>query len=51
MAPAVPHCFRLLPHREELAVSFATFKAGSSIAAKIPMIAITTSNSTKVNFD
>ena len=42
-------CFRLLTHPAVRARSLALLNAGNSIAAKIPMMAITTSNSIKVN--
>jgi hypothetical protein len=41
----------LLWHSLDFAASFAFFSAGSRRLARIAMIAITTSNSTKVNFD
>jgi hypothetical protein len=45
----VPICFKLLVQDIARALSRALDKAGSSIAAKIAMIAITTSNSMRVN--
>lgn len=42
-------CFRLFMQTVRLAFSLALAKAGNSIAARIAMIAITTSNSIKVN--
>ena len=45
----IPICFMLLAHAEALAVSRALLKAGSSMAAKIAIIAITTSSSISVN--
>jgi hypothetical protein len=48
MATVTPSCFRLLTHEIDRAFSRALLSAGSSIAAKIAMIAITTNNSIKV---
>ena len=48
MANASPICFRLLTQEMLFALSLATFNAGSSIAARIAMIAITMSNSINV---
>jgi len=45
---ANPICFRLLEHCARRAASRAACTAGSSRAIKIPMIAMTTSNSTSV---
>jgi hypothetical protein len=46
---ANPICFKLLVHWLLLAASRAAWTAGRSKAIKIPIIAITTSNSTNVN--
>src|SRR5213593_3728617 len=46
---AVPICFRLLAHVACRAFSRAWAKTGKRIAAKMAMIAITTSNSIRVN--
>src|SRR5581483_5295376 len=46
---ATPSCFRLLAQTLRLAFSFAACNAGKSIAARIAMIAITTSSSIRVN--
>src|SRR6266851_5717545 len=46
-----PSCRRLLLHPAESAAFFARFSAGSSIAARIAMMAITTSSSIKVKAD
>src|SRR5258708_37030339 len=45
---ARPHCFRLLMQFVRLARSFAFAKAGKSIAARIAIMAMTTSNSISV---
>ena len=45
----VPIVFRLFLQEAVFAVSRARFSAGSSMEARIAMIAITTSNSIKVN--
>jgi hypothetical protein len=44
-----PHCFRLFAQEALRAASRARARAGSSIAASIPIIAITTSSSINVN--
>src|SRR5262245_58590268 len=44
----IPICFRLFTHEMRLAFSLAIESAGNSIAARMAMIAITTSNSIKV---
>src|SRR5438132_4946931 len=44
-------CFTLFWHCERTALSLALAKAGSSIAAKMAMMAITTSSSIRVNAD
>src|SRR5206468_509014 len=49
MLTASPHCLRLLAHWIFIALAFALDSAGSNIAAKIAMMAITTSNSINVN--
>src|ERR1700760_3830295 len=49
MVIAKPHCFRLLTQVSRLALAFAEFRAGKSSPARIAMMAITTSNSIKVN--
>ena len=49
MTQAVATCFRLLRHWEDLARPRAWFSAGSSIEARIAMIAITTRSSISVN--
>ena len=46
---AVRNCFMLLAQEVRRAASRARLRAGSSIAAKIAMMAITTSNSMSVN--
>src|SRR5512143_118455 len=46
---ATPICFMLLWHCAALALSLALAKAGRSSAARIAMMAMTTSNSIKVN--
>src|SRR5436190_3767043 len=46
---ATPHCLRLLAHRMRTARSLALLKAGKRSAARIAMIAITTSSSMSVN--
>src|SRR5690606_28144414 len=43
-----PHCLRLLWHEARLAASRARARAGNRMAARIPMMAITTSSSSKV---
>ena len=43
-------CFRLLRQLDDLAVARALFRAGSSIEARIAMIAITTRSSINVKF-
>jgi hypothetical protein len=43
-----PICRKLLAHATRLALSFAFASAGNSIAARIAMMAMTTSNSIKV---
>src|SRR5690554_4597230 len=47
----VPHCLRLLAQLARLAASLARDSAGSRMAARIPMMAMTTSNSISVNPD
>ena len=42
-------CLQLLMHWMSLALALARLSAGSNMAAKIAMIAITTSNSMRVN--
>ena len=49
MAPAVPFCFNWFMHVMALALLRAEFKAGSSMPAKIAMMAITTRSSINVN--
>src|SRR5690348_3325826 len=49
MVHASVSCFWLLKHVAACALSFALLNAGSSIAARMAMIAITTSNSISVN--
>ena len=49
MVEARPTCFMLLTQLMAWAFCFALLKAGSNIAAKIAIIAMTTSNSIKVN--
>jgi hypothetical protein len=49
MAVAVPICLRLLRHEVDLADSFAWAKTGKRIAARMAMIAMTTSSSIRVN--
>src|ERR1043166_10111364 len=51
MTPARVTCLRLLTHLRACARCFAADKAGNSMAARIPMIAMTTSNSIRVNPD
>src|SRR5262245_47585087 len=46
---ARPHCFSLLTHWMRRARALALARAGSNMAAKIAIIAITTSSSIKVN--
>src|SRR5262245_46134623 len=46
---AKPSCFWLLRQLTRWARAFAVDKAGSNNAARMPIMAITTSNSTKVN--
>src|SRR6266404_4571817 len=46
---ATPICFRLDTQSAVLALARALFRAGNNIAARIPMIAMTTNNSIKVN--
>src|SRR5262252_2138636 len=46
---ARPHCFKLLAHCALTAAALALLKAGSNIAARIAIIAMTTSSSIKVN--
>src|SRR3954470_369947 len=48
MVKAKPICFVLLRQAAPVPLSFALLKAGNNIAAKIAMIAMTTSNSIKV---
>ena len=48
MMLASPHCLRLLVQEMRLARSLALASAGSSKAARIAMMAMTTSNSIKV---
>src|ERR1043165_6602095 len=48
-AEAIPICLWLLKQLMALAFSFALLKAGSNIAARIAMIAMTTSSSISVN--
>src|SRR5664279_1792244 len=45
---ASPHCLRLFRQQAPLALSLARLRAGKSIAAKMAMMAITTSNSMSV---
>ena len=45
----IPICRRLFEHAIRFALSLARAKAGSNIAAKIAMMAITTKSSIKVN--
>src|SRR5262245_16219467 len=45
---ASPHCLRLFRQATEWAFAFAFAKAGSSIAARIAMMAMTTSSSIRV---
>src|SRR5262245_23519285 len=45
----MPHCFRLEMQLTSTAFCFALPKAGSNIAARMAMMAITTSNSISVN--
>jgi hypothetical protein len=45
----IPSCLRLFRHKEDLAISLALFNAGSNIAARIAIIAITTRSSINVN--
>ena len=49
MISSEPHCFKLPAQDAERAFSLALFKAGSSIAARMAMIAITTKSSIRVN--
>src|SRR6266404_3051659 len=49
MTHATVSCFWLLKHVAACALSFALLKAGSNIAARMAIIAITTSNSIRVN--
>jgi hypothetical protein len=44
-----PNCFKLFRQYALYAASFARFSAGSSIAARIAMIAMTTNSSIRVN--
>ena len=44
-------CFRLFKHEIERAFSRALLKAGSSMAARIAIIAMTTNNSIRVNYN
>ncbi len=46
--PTNPICFRLLIHLILCALLFAADKAGSNIAARMAMMAMTTSSSIKV---
>ena len=48
MVWARPHCLRLLEQAARLASSLALARAGSSMAARIAMTAMTTSNSIRV---
>jgi hypothetical protein len=48
MLMAVPHCLRLLPHWALKAAVLARFRAGSNIAARMAMMAMTTSSSMRV---
>jgi hypothetical protein len=45
----MPHCLRLLAQLARRAASRARAKAGNKIAANIPIMAITTNNSMRVN--
>src|SRR5260370_32816765 len=45
----MPTCFKLLRHWMRLALSLALARAGNNIAARIAMMAITTSSSINVN--
>jgi hypothetical protein len=45
---AKPHCLRLLAHWARIAVALALLKAGNNMAARMAMMAMTTSNSIKV---
>ena len=47
--PPKTTCFKLLKHWMRLALFLAAAKAGSNIAAKMAMMAMTTSNSIRVN--
>ena len=49
MRMAIPSWRRLLRHLVRLALSLALLNAGKSIAAKMAMMAMTTSSSIKVN--
>src|SRR5438105_10745522 len=49
MAMAKPHCLRLLAHMVLTAFALAVANAGSSMAARMAIIAITTNNSINVN--
>ena len=46
---ATSNCFSLLMHAAPVALSLALLSAGSSMAARIAMMAMTTSNSIRVN--
>ena len=48
MLSPIPICFKLFVHEARYAFCFADAWAGSSIAARIAMIAITTSSSMSV---
>jgi hypothetical protein len=49
MLNTIPICFRLLAQLARRADSRARANAGNNIAARMPMIAITTNNSINVN--
>ena len=49
MTLAKPTCFRLFMHCVRLARSLALASAGNSMAARIAMMAMTTSSSIRVN--
>src|SRR5688572_11171556 len=51
MASAVRSCFKLLRQAMRRPLSLAVLRAGNSIAARMPIMAITTSNSIKVKPD
>jgi hypothetical protein len=49
MVQASASCFWLLKHTAAVAFCFALLRAGNSIAARMAMMAITTSSSIRVN--